>query len=525
MAHEALDPAFRRLIDEHAPVRQVGSGFTFTEGPIWHPGEGYLLFSDMPGDVRRRLDRAGVREVLRPSHKGNGMTYDAGLNLLVCEHATSSVARFTPDGRREVLASHFEGQELNSPNDICVRSDGSVWFTDPWYGRMPHYGVERPRQLGWQGVFRLRPGHRPGDDPDLVVDRYLFTMPNGLCFSPDERLLYVNDTEQANIRVFDVSGDGKLSNPRVFASGIRDSLKPGVPDGMKCDAEGNVWVTAPGGLWVYAPSGKLIGKVSIPELPANLHWGGDDWRTLYVCASTSVYAVPVKVGPRNEPFMRVRASTPRPSEPAPSGGADALRLDPRRCALIIQDMQNDVVMDGGAFAASGSPQHCREQNALENVARLARRCRDLGVPVIHVHFVVPPGAKGLTLNAPLFEGVLDNNALVRGTWGAAPAPGAEVHEGDHVVEKMRMSAWEGTNLETILKAEGRDMIIETGAWTNMSIEHTARTGADKGYVMVIPQDACSTMNADWHRASIAYAMQNVALVTDTDAVIAALVQG
>jgi gluconolactonase len=144
------------------------------------------------------------------------------------------------------------------------------------------------------------------------------------------------------------------------------------------------------------------------------------------------------------------------------------------------------------------------------------------VPVIHVHFVVPPGAKGLTLNAPLFEGVLDGNALVRGTWGAAPAPGAEVEPGDHVVEKMRMSAWEGTTLETILKAEGRDMIIETGAWTNMSIEHTARTGADKGYVMVIPEDACSTMNADWHRASIDYAMQNVALVTKTDAVIAAL---
>lgn len=521
MAHEALDPGFRRLIDEHAPVRQAGSGFIFTEGPIWHPADQYLLFSDMPGDVRRRLDRAGAREVLRPSNKGNGMTYDAGLNLLVCEHATSSVARFAPDGRREVLASHFEGRELNSPNDICVKSDGSVWFTDPWYGRMPHYGVERPRQLGWQGVFRLRPGHRPGDEPELAVDRYLFSMPNGLCFSPDESLLYVNDTEQANIRVFDVTGDGKLKNGRIFASGIRDSLKPGVPDGMKCDAEGNVWVTAPGGLWVYAPNGKLIGKVAIPELAANFHWGGEDWRTLYVCACTSVYAVPVKVGPRNEPFMRARVSTRR-DDPAPAPGGEALRLDARRCALIIQDMQNDVVMEGGAFAASGSPQHCREQNALDNVARLARRCRDLGVPVIHVHFLVPPGAKGLTLNAPLFEGVLDNNALVMGTWGAQPAPGCEVQEGDFVVPKMRMSAWEGTTLETILKAEGRDILIETGAWTNMSIEHTARTGADKGYVMVIPEDGCSTMNADWHRASIDYALQNVALVTRTDAVIAAL---
>ncbi len=125
MAHVALDPGFRRLIDEHAPVRQAGSGFTFTEGPIWHPTEQYLLFSDMPADVRRRLDRAGVREVDRPSNKSNGLTYDADLNLLICEHATSSVVRMRPNGAREVLASHFQGRELNSPNDICVKS--LVW--------------------------------------------------------------------------------------------------------------------------------------------------------------------------------------------------------------------------------------------------------------------------------------------------------------------------------------------------------------------------------------------------------------
>jgi gluconolactonase len=515
MAHQALDPAFRRLIDEHAPVRQAGSGFTFTEGPIWHPVDHYLLFSDMPGDVRRRLDGAGVREVMRPSNKGNGMTYDAELNLLVCEHATSSVARFRPDGTREVLASHFEGRELNSPNDICVKSDGSVWFTDPWYGRMPHYGVERPRQLGWQGVFRLPPGHRPGAEPELVVDRFTFTQPNGLCFSPDESRLYVNDTEQANIRVYDVGAGGRLSNGRVFASGLKDSLLPGVPDGMKCDAEGNVWCCAPGGLWVYAPDGRHIGKVSIPELPANLHWGGPDWRTLYVCATTSVYAIPVRVGPRPEPFMRAR---PRPRAEA----GEALRLDASRCALIIQDMQNDVVMEGGAFAASGSPQHCREQNAIANIARLADRCRALGVPVIHVWYVRRADARDLTLNAPLFEGVVEANALVEGSWGAEPVPGLEAQPGDHVVKKARMSAWEGTGLERILKAEGRDILIETGAWTNMSIEHTARTGADKGYVMVIPEDGCSTMNAEWHRASIDYAMQNVALVTRTQAVIDAL---
>ncbi len=531
MAHEAVRPEFRRLIDEHAPVRQVGTGFTFTEGPIWHPTDGYLLFSDMPGDVRRRWDRAGVREVLRPSNKANGMTYDGELNLVVCEHATSCVARFRPDGTREVLASHYEGRELNSPNDLCVRSDGSIYFSDPWYGRMPRYGVERPRQLGFQGVYRIAPGGRDAE-PRLLVDRYLFSMPNGLCFSPDEKLLYVNDTEQANIRVFDVAPDGGLANGRIFASGIKDSLKPGVPDGMKCDAEGNVWVTAPGGLWVYDRAGHLLGKVDIPEPPANLHWGGADWRTVFVCATTSVYAVDVKVGPRNEPFMRVRpassataansAATQAPARDGGGTGGGTGPLDPARCALVIQDMQNDVVMENGAFASSGSPQHCREQNAIENIRRLAERCRAIGVPVIHVWFEVAPGAKGLTLNAPLFEGVLDSNAMVKGTWGAQPVPGLEAQPGDHVVSKMRMSAWEGTNLETILKAEGRDIIIETGAWTNMSIEHTARTGADKGYIMVIPEDGCSTMNADWHRASIDYAMRNVAAVTSTDEVLRAL---
>ena len=327
MAHDALDPRFRRLIDEHAPVRQVGSGFTFTEGPIWHPVDQYLLFSDMPADVRRRLDRSGVREALRPSNKANGLTYDADLNLIACEHATSCVARFRPDGTREVLASHFEGRELNSPNDLCVHSSGAIYFSDPWYGRMPHYGVERPRELGWQGVFRLAPGSR---EPKLLVDRYMFSQPNGLCFCPDESKLYVNDTEQANIRVFDVRADGTLANARVFASGIRDAMQPGVPDGMKCDAQGNIWVTAPGGLWVYAPDGRHIGKVAIPELSANLHWGGPDWRTLYVCATTSVYAIDVKVGPRNEPFMRARGSAARATSSKTASASASSRVQRTR---------------------------------------------------------------------------------------------------------------------------------------------------------------------------------------------------
>jgi gluconolactonase len=198
------------------------------------------------------------------------------------------------------------------------------------------------------------------------------------------------------------------------------------------------------------------------------------------------------------------------------------KLDPKRTALIIQDMQNDVIIEGGAFAESGSPQHAKEQNVVENSAKLADACRAKGVPVIHVHYVVEEGAPGLKLNAPLFQGLKEAGAMVRGSWGAAPADGLEPKEGDYVVEKMRMSGWEGTKLEQLLVGLGVDTVLVTGAWTNMSIEHTARTGADKGYNMFVPEDCCSTMNADWHNASINYALQNVSTVTDGKSVVAAL---
>jgi gluconolactonase len=201
---------------------------------------------------------------------------------------------------------------------------------------------------------------------------------------------------------------------------------------------------------------------------------------------------------------------------------DELKLDPARCALLVQDLQNDVIIEGGAFADSGSPTHAKEQNVVENVKRLADACRAKGVPVIHVWYLVEEGAPGLKLNAPLFQGLSEAGALVRGTWGAAPADGLEAQDGDFVVEKMRMSAWQGTRLENLLAGLGRDTIVVTGAWTNMSIEHTSRTGADKGYTMVVPEDGCSTMSADWHNASINYALQNVSTVTTVDAVVAAL---
>ena len=294
------EPYIREPDRPVAPVTRIATGFEFTEGPIWHPGDRTLLFSDMPADVRRRWDQMrGVAEVRRPSNKCNGMTYDADLNLIVCEHATSLLVRERPDGQRTILASHFEGKELNSPNDVCVRSDGSIYFTDPWYGRMRGFGVERPRQLGFQGVYRLA----EAGAPELLVERDLFDQPNGLCFSPDEATLYVNDTPKALIRAFAVARDGSLSNGRVFAAGIRSDSEAGVPDGMKCDAAGNIWVTAPGGVWVYAPSGELIGKAPVPEPVANLNWGGADFRTLFLTATRSVYAVATRVGPHREPYM------------------------------------------------------------------------------------------------------------------------------------------------------------------------------------------------------------------------------
>lgn len=527
MAHKAIDAKFHDLIDEYAPVDRIGSGFIFTEGPIWHPVEKHLLFSDMPGDVRRRWTPDGrVAEVMRPSNKGNGMTYDRDLNLLVCEHSTSSVARFRPDGTREVMCSHFEGRELNSPNDICVGKDGAIYFTDPTYGRMEGFGVKRETEMGFQGVYMMPPGHRPGAEPVLVSDRYMFTQPNGLCFSPCERWMWVNDTVQANIRMFDVAADGRLTNGRIFASGIEESGRDGVPDGMKADRDGNIWVTAPGGLWVYSFEGIKLGEVEIPELAANLHWGGDDWGRLFVCATTSVYAIRTKARPRIEPFMSAKggpapASAAAPA-PAAGGGTGGGRIDPKRTALIIQDMQNDVIMPGGAFAESGSPEHAKAQNVVENSRRLAEACRRAGVMVIHVWFICEPGHPGIAANAPLFEGLKEANALVRGTWGVAPAAGLEPQGGDHVVEKASMSAWETSRLDAILRRAGIDTILNTGAWTNMSVEHTARTAADKGYRVIVPEDACSTMNGDWHRASIDFAMGNVAEISTVAEVIGAL---
>ena len=186
-----------------------------------------------------------------------------------------------------------------------------------------------------------------------------------------------------------------------------------------------------------------------------------------------------------------------------------MNLDPGRTALIIQDLQNDVIAEGGAFADSGAPAHAQSQNVVENVKNLAQAARDAGVPVIHVHYIVERGAPGLKLNAPLFQGVKEADALVRGTWGAAPVDGLEPQEGDLVVEKTRMNGFYNTILDNLLRGFGTETLVITGAWTNMSSEHTARHGADAGYEIVVVSDGTSTVNDEWHNVGLNYALTNV----------------
>jgi gluconolactonase len=298
------DTSSSQVFDELFPdgplVERLATGFKFTEGPIWHPVGQYLLFSDMPGDVRRRWTQPdGVSEVRRPSDKCNGMTYDAQLNLVVCEHSTSRVTVETPDGGIRVIASHYGGLQLNSPNDVVCTDDGSIYFSDPLYGRMPGFGVERSPELAFQGLYRIDPSgslHLEADD---------FAAPNGLCQSPDGRLMYVNDTERAHIRVFDISSDGSLGNGRMFVEDIgTGDLAEGVPDGMKVDAAGNVYVTGPGGVWVIDSAGKHLGTIAVPEVVGNINWGAPDWQTLFICASTSLYSVRTAVSGAVSPYMR-----------------------------------------------------------------------------------------------------------------------------------------------------------------------------------------------------------------------------
>jgi gluconolactonase len=238
---------------------------------------------------------------MKPNFKGNGMVFEPDGSYLVCEQVSSVVRRFRPDGSAEVVAFHYEGKYLNSPNDIVTHSDGSIYFTDPNYGRWPgDFGCGRENELDFQGVYRIPPG---GGDCELVVPKGEFEQPNGLCFSPDESLLYVNDSPPGDVKVFPVNADGSLGEGRLFFGGIgKGDIGEGTPDGMKCDERGNLWCTGPKGVWVISTEGELLGIVPTPEVVGNIVWGGEDLKTLLMTTSSLLLSVRTKVAAGALPY-------------------------------------------------------------------------------------------------------------------------------------------------------------------------------------------------------------------------------
>ncbi|MDO5642243.1 MAG: SMP-30/gluconolactonase/LRE family protein [Paracoccus sp. (in: a-proteobacteria)] len=291
--YETHDKRFRALIHPNARLQKLGGGFEWPEGPVWFPAFGMLLFSDIPaGRMMRWTEGAGCSVFRHDSDYANGNTRDPEGRLVTCHHGSRCLRRIEHDGQVTVLASHHDGRRLNSPNDVVVRRDGSIWFTDPTYGILSDlegYRAE-PEQSG-SYVYRLPPG---GGAPAAVVTD--MTQPNGLCFSPDERLLYVaesgashDETVPPAIRVYKVSEDGRtVASGRDFAV-----IDAGLPDGIRADSAGNIWSSAADGIHVFAPEGTLLGKILVPEIVSNLCFGGPRGNRLFITAATSLYMIAV----------------------------------------------------------------------------------------------------------------------------------------------------------------------------------------------------------------------------------------
>ncbi len=270
------------LIPETEP-ELVAEGFEFTEGPVWHP-DGYLLFSDIPADTIYRYRPGGQPEpFISPSRNSNGLTFDRQGRLLAGEHGGRQVSRQDADGAMVPLVGHYDGQRLNSPNDLVVHSGGAIFFTDPPYGIDP-----APGEQGFNGVYR----YDPAAGSITLLYREM-NRPNGLAFSMDETILYVDDSRNRHVLAFPVNPDLSLGAPSALVN--MDSADRGGPDGMKLDRQGNLYVTGPGGLWVITPAGEHLGTVEFPQLPANLCFGDADYRTIYVTARTGLYRLRVNV--------------------------------------------------------------------------------------------------------------------------------------------------------------------------------------------------------------------------------------
>ena len=312
---ERLDPGLDLIVPAQAALEKVATGFTWTEGPVWVPA-GYLLFADIPSNsIRKWTPGGGVSIFLQPSgYKGaaayggpepgsNGMTLDGSGRLTVAGHAQRNVwrlERIDPKAKVTILADSYQGKPLNSPNDLVYKSDGSLYFTDPPYGLRTQKDDDPEKQLQVNGVYRLpgASGQEPGTPPArgqlqlLVKD---LPRPNGIVFSPDEKYLYVNNSEPKKFWMrYAVKADGTLTDGEVFFDASSDP-RPGSPDGMKGDQNGNLYSAGPGGVWIFSPDGKHLGTIDIPEKVGNVAWGGSDHKTLYVAASSSIYRISLKV--------------------------------------------------------------------------------------------------------------------------------------------------------------------------------------------------------------------------------------
>ncbi len=280
-----FDSDFRRLVPERPELERVATGFRFTEGPVWDDVAGVLYFTDFfELKIYRWSLPLGLTKFRDPSGREVGLTLDRQGRLVGCESLLHRISRTEADGSISAFNNRVDGIRINSPNDLVVKSDGAIYFTDPYSQQMGH-----PREMPFNAVYRLDPGS--GSLTVLIRD---LKRPNGLAFSPDERLLYVNDTDGQFINVYNVLPDGTVGGGRPFAS-LDPSVGRGAADGMKLDVEGNVYVTGPGGLWVFSPAGARLGIVRTPEVVGNFCFGDHDWKTIYLAASTSIYRFKVKV--------------------------------------------------------------------------------------------------------------------------------------------------------------------------------------------------------------------------------------
>jgi len=284
LANAQTPPGLSGLIESDKP-EQIATGFSFTEGPVWHP-DGHLLFSDVSSNIIYKWTPDGKVEKFRsPSGHSNGLAFDKQGRLIACEHGNRRISRNELDGTFVTLFDEYDGKRLNSPNDLAIKSDGSIYFTDPPYGLTASYGIPGKQELGFQGVYRILPDRNSLEL--LIKDLY---RPNGLAFSPDEKVLYISDTNRKVVYAFDLQSGGTITDRRIFVS------LSGFPDGIKVDANGNLYVTNNlNRIQIYNRTGQHLGNIIIPERTTNCAFGGPDNKMLFITARTSVYRIQLKI--------------------------------------------------------------------------------------------------------------------------------------------------------------------------------------------------------------------------------------